>query len=394
MLNSALRRTAWTVLSLGAFTGGLGAFAALAAGEATGADPKGDRLSRMRASPQWRDGHFVNTLPPVEPKVWKELSRWLRGAPHTSPEVPIPIVRPPDEVLGQASEALRVTWLGHSTLLVELEGRRLLIDPVWGRRCSPVDFVGPERFHPPPLPLEELPPLDAVVISHDHYDHLDYPTVMRLAKRGVRFIVPLGVGAHLALWGVAEDRISELDWWGRTRVGHLELVATPARHFSGRSLTTADRDRTLWAGWAMIGASHRAYYSGDTAMLPELRDIGERLGPFDLTMIEVGAYDRSWADVHLGPEQAVAAHLMVRGRVMMPVHWGTFDLALHAWTEPAERVLIAAEADGVTLVTPRPGQSVRPEAPEPPSRWWPALPYHTVAEHPIVSSGLEGARRR
>jgi len=271
----------------------------------------------------------------------------------------IPVATPPflqrsaTDFSEPPASGLRITWLSHSTLLIEIDGLRVLIDPVWGERASPFNWLGPERFFPPPLPFEQLPGLDVVVISHDHYDHLDFPTIRRLVDDGVPFVVPLGVGAHLEYWGIPAERITELDWWQEHSIGDLRLVATPARHFSGRSMFMADREATLWSGWALLGPQHRLYYSGDTAMFPGFADIGDRLGPFDATMIESGAYNPMWADVHLGPEQAVEAHLMVGGGVMIPVHWGLFDLAVHGWTEPIERVLVAAHKHGVSVVTPR-----------------------------------------
>lgn len=355
---------------------------------AIGTVPKGERLERLRQSAQYRGDKFVDTLPRVEPDTVAAGMRWLKGVQHSQPEAPLPVVlRAASDFDAPPASGLRVTWFGHSSLLVELEGKRVLIDPVWGERCSPSSFLGPARFHPAPLPLEALPPLDAVVISHDHYDHLDYPSIKALQARPVRFFVPLGVGAHLAYWGVEPERIVELDWWQSSELAGLKLVATPARHFSGRGLGA---DVTLWSGWALIGQHRRVYYSGDTAMFEGFAQIGERLGPFDAALIEVGAYDAMWADVHLGPEQAVQAHRSVRGGVLLPVHWGTFDLALHSWVEPAERVLAAAELAGVTVVTPRPGESLDPLAPPPPARWWPtAVPWKTAAEAPVVSSNLE-----
>jgi L-ascorbate metabolism protein UlaG (beta-lactamase superfamily) len=281
---------------------------------------------------------------------------------------------------------LRVTWLGHSTLLLEIDGHRVLIDPVWGERASPFSFMGPQRFYAPLLPLAELPPIDAVIISHDHYDHLDVPTVKALATRGVQWVVPLGVGAHLESWGVAAGQITELDWWGNTVVQGLTVTATPARHFSGRGL--GDAGRTLWAGWAIAGPAHRVFYSGDTALHDQFTAIGDKLGPFDLTMIEAGAYDALWADVHLGPEQAVLAHQLVRGTVMLPVHWGMFDLALHGWTEPMERVLVAAQRAGVRVASPRPGDMVEPSRVGAPERWWPATPWVPVEQAPAYSTGV------
>lgn len=362
------------------------AVVAVAAWAPSGQAPRGARLDRVKASPEYRVDRFVNALPRHEPEFWPTLSRWLTGAPNTTPKTPPPIVKP---TFGEPPKTgLRVTWLGHSTVVVELDGEVLLLDPVWSERCSPLSFIGPTRFHPPPLALEDLPKVAAVLISHDHYDHLDHATILRLNELDTRFVVPLGVGSHLEYWGVDPARIVELDWWQSTTVAGLELTATPARHFSGRSLVMADRDKTLWAGWAMKGPQHRAFYSGDTAMFPQFSEIGERLGPFDATLIEVGAYNQLWADVHLGPEQALRAHQMVQGKLMVPVHWGTFDLALHAWTEPMERLLAGAPELGVRLVTPRPGESIEPELAPEPTRWWPELPWQTVKESPIVSSGL------
>jgi L-ascorbate metabolism protein UlaG (beta-lactamase superfamily) len=329
-------------------------------------------MSRIEQSPQWRDGRFRNRLLRIDGPLWRAFGQFFfGGSKHRRPEAPIPVEpRTAADYAASPASGLRVTWLGHSTTLVELEGVRLLIDPVWAERASFVSFAGPRRFFPSPLPLAELPAVDAIALSHDHYDHLDESFVRTLAARGMRWIAPLGVGRWLARWGVAAADVTELDWWDTTHVGAVTLTATPARHFSGRGIGSTDR--TLWCGWAIVGPERRVYYAGDTAMQHEFAEIGERLGPFDLTMIEIGAYDRLWPDVHLGPEQAVAAHRLVRGGAMLPLHWGTFDLALHGWTEPIERALAEASKDGVRVATPRPGGMVEP-----------------MAELPIRSTGLE-----
>ena len=341
----------------------------------------GARRQRMTRSPEWRDGAFVNPQPIVN-HVRPMVHGWLAPDPATNPTTPPPTMHP-DLRVAPAS-GLRVTWLGHSSMLVEIDGKRILTDPVWSERVTPIRGIGPRRWYPPPLPLDELPPIDAVVISHDHFDHLDRSTVVALDGRGTTFIVPLGVGAHLEYWGIPAAHITELDWWQRHRVGALEIVSTPSRHASGRQLF--DRDATLWCGYAFLGPRHRVYYSGDTGLFPRMHDIGAQLGPFDLTMIEIGQYSQAWPDWHSGPEQAVIAHQWVRGKIMLPVHWGLFALASHGWTEPIERVLVAAKDAGVPLLTPRPGQSVEPSAPPPSERWWPALSWHRAAEDPIVSS--------
>lgn len=359
---------------------------------AMGAEASGTRLQRMQQSERWQDDHFVDVLPRVEPPFVDGMTAWFTdSSPHSVPTTtPAYIRRSGSEFVTPPDSGLRITWLGHSTMLLEVDGAVILVDPVWGERASPFNWLGPQRFLPPPLPFDELPPLDAVVISHDHYDHLDFPTVRRFVDQDVPFIVPLGVGAHLEHWGIEPARIVELEWWQEHSIGDLRLVATPARHFSGRSMFMRDRDCTLWAGWAVLGPSHRLFYSGDTAMFPGFNDIGERLGPFDVTMIESGAYNAMWADVHLGPEQAVQAHTMVRGDLMIPVHWGLFDLALHGWTEPIERVLAAARSAGVSVSTPRPGDSVEPGAVDASvaTRWWPQVPWQTAEQAPVTSSHL------
>ncbi len=346
----------------------------------------GARRARMTASPQWRGDHFVNPQPLVNDNL-RALTNYFKASPHTSPAGPLPAVT------GDARRfqtppptGLRVTWFGHSSVLVEIDGHRVLTDPIWSERASPFTSIGPRRWYAPPLALAELPPIDAVVISHDHYDHLDRATIQAMKDWSTIFVVPLGIGAHLAYWGIPEARIVELDWWDETRVGDLRIVCAPARHASGR--VVIDTDGKLWSGWALIGTKHRTYYSGDTGLFPAMREIGARLGPFDLTMIEAGQYGSAWPDWHLGPEQAVVAHGMVRGRVMLPVHWGKFALAYHAWTEPIERVLVAGVKAGATILIPKPGQSVEPEAPPAPEHWWPDLPWNTGAEDPIVSTAI------
>jgi L-ascorbate metabolism protein UlaG (beta-lactamase superfamily) len=354
---------------------------------AFGKQATGARLSRMEHSPAWRAGQFANPQP-LHNDPWLMLKGFFRKSAYGSPSEPPPTIsRDRASFAVPPATGLRVTWLGHSTMLVEIDGRRVLTDPVWGERVSPLTWMGPRRWFAPPLPLAELPPVDAVIISHDHYDHLDFPTISAMRHWDTTFVVPLGVGAHLEYWGVPAARIVELDWWQETEVKGLRLVATPARHASGRA--AYDNNETLWAGWAMIGPRHRAYFSGDTGLFPGLVDIGERLGPFDVTLIESGAYNRAWPDWHLGPEQAVRAHQMVRGRLMIPVHWGLFNLAYHAWTEPAERVLAEAAKRGVTVAVPRAGQSVEPGAPPVFERWWPVVPGKTAAEDPIEASQVD-----
>ena len=341
-----------------------------------GALPSGARLERVRRSPNFRDGKFrnlVETHTMVPGSLWRTLRLQFTGDEERVPTTPIPIVTLQGaDVATPPASGLRTTWLGHSTTLLEIDGQRVLLDPVWSERVSPSSLVGPKRFHPPPLALEALPPLDVVIFSHDHYDHLDMSTVRALAtsaaQRGARFVTGLGVGAHLERWGVPIARITELDWGESVTVGSLTVTATPGRHFTGRGLLRGDR--ALWATWVIAGPAHRAFFSGDTGFFEGFADIGRDHGPFDLTLIKIGAYGPTWPDIHLTPETAVRAHTLLRGRLLQPIHWSTFNLAYHAWYEPADRVLAAAREAGVDIVVPRPGEQVEPSAPPPVATWW------------------------
>jgi L-ascorbate metabolism protein UlaG (beta-lactamase superfamily) len=266
---------------------------------------------------------------------------------------------------------LRVTWMGHSSVLAEIDGKRVLFDPVWGERCSPFAFAGPRRLHPVPLPLAALGPVDVVVISHDHYDHLDLPTIKALAGTDTVFAVPLGVGAHLEHWGVSAGRLRELDWHEATEIGGLTLTATPARHFCGRGLRNTQH--TLWASWVVAGEEHRIFHSGDTGYFDGFRDIGAAHGPFDATMIQIGAYSDFWPDIHMTPEEGMRAHLDLQGGVggvTMPIHWATFNLATHAWAEPGEWMKDAGDEVGQAVALPRPGEPFEPAGRLPVEPWW------------------------
>ncbi len=332
-----------------------------------------------------RSGRYLNTPPSGQPSLLEVFRALIRERGFvTRPRDPVPFEpRRATDFSAAAASDLRVTWLGHSTFILEIEGRRFLVDPVWAERASPFGALGPRRFHAPPLPLAELPPLDAVLLSHDHYDHFDARTLRLLGQRGHRFVTPLGVGAHLRRLGVRSDRITELDWWQSLSIGDVELVATPARHFSGRAWHFQDRDRALWCGFAFRGRNRRAYYAGDTSYFGGFAEIGASLGPFDVTLIEIGAYAQAWPDVHIGPELAARAVREARGAVFLPVHWGTFDLAFHGWTEPIERAIVAAAAEGVPIAALRPGAQWAPTQGAVLDRWWPTLPWRSAREYPM-----------
>lgn len=344
--------------------------AALASLCATSCSPalNPDPKARIERSPQWKDGKFRNPQP-MKNNMWTALKDWFRSSPLATPPRPLPVVQvDPSRFATPPVTGLRVTWLGHSTNLLEIDGQRLLLDPVWAARSSPVQWAGPKRWYAPLLPLDSLPAVDAVLISHNHFDHLDQSVVEGLKARNPRYVVGLGLGATLEEWGVPRDRIIELDWWDTAQVGDLRITSTPARHASGRGIL--DQGKTLWMGFSIAGGAHKVYYSGDTGPMRDAAEIGERLGPFDLTLVECGQYDPAWPDWHMAPEQSLALHKAVGGKVMMPVHWGLFKLAFHSWKDPVERLTKANAADSQTILVPRPGQSFEPEAAGDMPRWW------------------------
>ncbi|WP_051941606.1 MBL fold metallo-hydrolase [Phaeacidiphilus oryzae] len=343
-----------------------------------GAEPAGERLERILRSPNFVDGAFRNPVPTRRGEPGSMLSALRttflaedRSRRLPAGEIPVhPLT--PEELAEPPASGLRVTWLGHAGVLAEIDGRRVLFDPVWGERCSPIGGFGPRRLHPAPIPLDRLGRVDAVVVSHDHYDHLDMPTIRGLVGSDAVFAVPLGLGAHLELWGVRPERIVELDWNETAEAAGLRLTATPARHYCSRGPRTSPL--LLWASWVVEGERHRVYHSGDTGYFPGFAEIGARHGPFDVTMVQIGAYSPElWPDVHMTPEEGVRAHLDLGGELMLPIHWATFNLAPHPWDEPAERTLAAAASAGVTLALPRVGAPFEPAKAPAPEPWWRAI---------------------
>ncbi|MDN3295423.1 MBL fold metallo-hydrolase [Streptomyces ficellus] len=368
---------------------------------AFGADATGERLERIRRSPNFANGAFQNPVGarhrPSGSAVqfaktyFAKESRALRAPAGTIPVHPgtaADLARPP-------ASGLRLTWMGHSSVLAEIDGHRVLFDPVWGERCSPFSFAGPKRLHPVPVPLAALGPVDTVVISHDHYDHLDLPAIRALASTDTLFAVPLGVGAHLERWGVPASRLRELDWNESTEVGGLRLTATPARHFCGRGLR--NQQHTLWASWVVAGPEHRIYHSGDTGYFQGFRDIGAAYGPFDATMIQIGAYSAFWPDIHMTPAEGMRAHLDLQGGrpsgVMLPIHWATFNLAPHPWAEPGEGTVEAAAGAGARIALPRPGEPFEPTAEfVPDAPWWREVAHVPAGGRPASAPPLVGEK--
>ncbi|MET3962873.1 L-ascorbate metabolism protein UlaG (beta-lactamase superfamily) [Marmoricola sp. OAE513] len=340
-----------------------------------GADPEGD--PRVTGSPQWQGGGFQNRLEShVLPSSGSQGSMAVDFAKKGDigrPAKPVPLVTP---ALPEKASDFAATWLGHATVLLELNGHWVLTDPVWSDRVSPSATVGPKRSHPVPMELADLPALSAVLISHDHYDHLDTATIDWLTEyQSMPIVVPLGIGAHLRAWGVPEERIVELDWDEshtvvRPGLSDLVLTCTEARHFSGRGFT---RNKTLWSSWVVAsgtGEERRSvFFGGDTGYTPAFADIGDQHGPFDLTVLPIGAYDTRWSDIHMNPAEAVQTHLDVHGDLLLPIHWGTFDLAFHSWSAPVEWLVEDAATRDVVLALPRPGERFdRSTAPS--AAWW------------------------
>ncbi|ADG19949.1 MBL fold metallo-hydrolase [Paraburkholderia atlantica] len=327
--------------------------------------------ARFGLSPQHDGERFRNVKPRPAESLRKTLGlAWT--VLFNKPRGTVPADALPVETLTRAqldaAPDRSLYRLGHSTMLLKLRDKYWLTDPVFAERASPFRNLGPKRFHAPPISLDDLPPLHGVILSHDHYDHLDRETVLLLAQRTEVFLTPLGVGDRLVEWGIDAAKVRQFDWWQGTVVEGIEFTATPAQHFSGRSLF--DGNRTLWASWVIVDNDLRVFFSGDTGYFDGFSAIGERLGPFDVTLIETGAYDAMWPYVHMQPEETVQAHIDLRGRWLVPIHNGTFDLAMHRWQEPFERVTGLALARGVALSTPRMGERLDLTAVHRGERWW------------------------
>ena len=319
-----------------------------------GGTAEGARLERMRQSPQFHNGQFENTPPYISNmSLQRELHDYL-GEQVREPQFEVPVLKmSADDLAKPVAPGLRTWWLGHASVLIELDGVRILTDPVLSQRASPFQFIGPARLHPVPLALEQWNNIDAVVISHDHFDHLDMDTVRHLAQGGTHFYVGLGIGAHLERWQVPSAQIHEMDWWEQATIKGVVIHCTPARHYSGR---TSMNNSTLWASWMLKGPTHSAYFSGDTGYAGHFKAIRERLGAPEMALIKVGAYGDTWMDIHMNPESAIQAYQDLGATTLLPVHWATFNLAYHDWAEPVVRTVLAARAKGAQVVTPRVGE--------------------------------------
>lgn len=342
------------LLALGLFV--LGVIGFMQFSPQFGANPEGVALEKIESSEHYQDGEFVNL---VETKMDMGFSKIMEtmeefmNARDVMPEDSLPVKFSEAPVSTRSlgpDTSVYITWYGHSAVLVEMEGKRLLLDPMLGEASSPIPFLSKRFPYQEPIDLDQLTDIDAIIISHDHYDHLDYPTIVELKDEVGHYYTALGVGAHLRSWGIPEEKITELDWWESGQLDQLTFTATPNRHFSGRGIT--DRNKTQWASWVLTGEYNNLFFSGDGGYAGHFKEIGDRLGPFDFTMIECGQYNEKWSEIHMMPEQSVQAHIDLRGEVMMPIHWGAFNLAIHSWTDPVLRAKAEASRRSVELIHP------------------------------------------
>ncbi len=338
-----------------------------------GAESKGEYAERIKNSPQFIKGRFRNFGAKRADMTFSKMPKLMQESSNSKierkPKRKINwLQRQRSEFEQNHSDDFRATWLGHSALLIEMEGMRFAIDPMLGQAAAPLPFAV-RRFHKSvPLKAEDFPELDAVIYTHDHYDHLDYGSVKKLKHKVKHWYAPLGVGAHLRRWGVDPDAITEVDWWEENTLGHLKLISTSNQHFSGR--TFGGRDKTLWCSWVIEGQKNKIYFNGDSGYYDGFRVIGEKYGPFDLCFMECGQYHYMWKENHMTPEESALAFKELKGEKLIPIHWGAFTLAPHSWTDPIERIVYACEQNGIELITPRIGETVVLGKYEPKAKWW------------------------
>lgn len=341
-----------------------------------GAKATGERKKVMESSSNYNEkGEVFENLIETNMdmgagKMLEKAVEYFSGGAERTPSWEIPVNTLEQSVItaSQPDSVVTATWFGHSAVLLEIDGKNVFLDPMLGNAAAPVSFLTTRFNKKLPISIEELPEIDVVVISHDHYDHLDYPSISKLKNKVKQFYTPLGVGAHLEEWGVDPAKIKELDWWQSVEFEGLKFVATPARHFSGRGF--GDRNATLWASWVVEGQTKKVFFSGDSGYFDGFKEIGAKYGPFDLAFMECGQYNEAWAAIHMMPEETVQAHIDVQAKVLMPIHWGAFNLALHSWTDPVERVMTKSKTESVQLITPQIGERFIIGEDFPNSQWW------------------------
>ncbi len=324
-------------------------------------------------SGHYQKGKFTNQSPsPMHVNYWKLIKKFLKESPNRNPAKDIKVVKIDSTIIENHSDGItQLTWLGHSAFLLEMDGKKILLDPMLGETPAPHPFLGPKRYSKElPIEVEKLPFIDAIILSHDHYDHLDYESIQKLKGKVGQYFTALGVGNHLIEWGVAKEKINELNWWDSIEFDSIKLVCTPARHFSGRGIF--DRATTLWCSWVIKGKKDNIFFSGDSGYDTHFKDIGEKFGPFDISLMECGQYNIDWKLLHMMPEEAVQASIDLRSKLILPIHWGAFTLAFHDWTDPVERILSKAYELNLPVTTPKIGEPVVVGATNfPTEKWWP-----------------------
>lgn len=320
----------------------------------------------------YKKGKFINnTRTEMNIHIWPTIMKMLNPQTNRTPKVNISVDNIDSlKIVNHKANITQLTWFGHSAFLLEIDGKKILLDPMFSDSPSPVPMVAGKRYSKElPIAVEKLPFIDAVIFSHDHYDHLDYGSIQKLKDKVGKFYTPLGVGNHLVSWGVPAENVHQLDWWETILLDSIALVCTPARHFSGRGIT--DRNSTLWSSWVIKGANDNIYFSGDGGYGPHFKEIGDKYGPFDISMMECGQYNKDWQAIHMMPEETAQAAVDLQSKLFMPIHWGAFTLAFHDWTDPAERVTKAAAKLNQPITTPRIGEPVIIGSNKyPTKRWW------------------------
>ncbi len=318
-------------------------------------------VARYESSGHYNDGKFENNIPTDMDMGFKDMmstmAEFIKGGKDRKPDHLLPQLAVDSASIADYSGPTRLIWFGHSSFLLQMDGKNILIDPMLGPVPAPHPMLGGNRFNLDlPIAIEKLPKIDAIIISHDHYDHLDYGSIQKLKSKTDQYFLPLGVGAHFAAWGIEASKIHELDWWDEIAFDQMTLVFAPSRHFSGRGL--GDRFSTLWGSWIIKGSKDNIYFSGDSGYGPHFKTIGEKYGPFDFAMMECGQYNEKWANIHMMPEETAQAGLDVNAKVVMPIHWGAFTLSLHTWTDPVERISKKASELGLSLRIPEIGEPI------------------------------------
>ena len=343
-----------------------------------GGSPTEEQTESYSKTGHYKEGVFVNELETNMDMdfsaMYETMLEFIKGGENLQPKEDLPVKKIEAQWIEQNKNQLtKLTWFGHSAFLLQLDGKKILIDPMLGESPAPHPMIGVKRYNKEiPIEIKNLPFIDFVIISHDHYDHLDYESVMKLKGKVGKFYMPLGVGTHFKSWGFDENQILELDWWDETMEDNIKLVCTPSRHFSGRGLT--DRSATLWSSWVILSEKKKIYFSGDGGFGPHFKEIGDKYGPFDVGLMECGQYNKNWAQIHMMPEQTVQATIDVGAQWLVPVHWGAFTLSLHDWTDPIERVSAEAKRKNVNISTPAIGETIVLEhSLFPNSVWWKGL---------------------